>query len=303
MAETVKTVSFAEKTLAEALIQQAYCVHEHLDWSDSHNLFNPDNICFALNNDENNYEGLLVLSQKTPGIFWVQFFYSIHSTNDQRLDDWRQLFSAAIETLQLKKALVAAIPTSNVFQALLINSQFRRFEEIIFLEANYTDFSPAVLTPPEAVTIHSLQPDDLPQIATLCEKAFPPLWRLSPENIRIATRQSDYTLVLKTDGEIIAYLLASQNQGAAHLARIAVTPALQLHGLGSFLLSSMFEYYIQLGITRFTVNTQSSNTSAITLYQKNGFYRTFDTYPVYSYGSQPYGLKKRQQPNNQRRNK
>ena len=56
----------------------------------------------------------------------------------------------------------------------------------------------------------------------------------------------------------------------------------QGRGAGRALLVELFGRLSQLGVNRLTVNTQSDNEASLGLYQKMGFVRTGEQYPVYT---------------------
>jgi L-amino acid N-acyltransferase YncA len=57
----------------------------------------------------------------------------------------------------------------------------------------------------------------------------------------------------------------------------------QGRGAGKALLSDLFRTLTHNGISRLTVNTQSDNATSLNLYQKMGFIRTGEQYPVYTF--------------------
>ena len=48
-------------------------------------------------------------------------------------------------------------------------------------------------------------------------------------------------------------------------------------------MSDLFRYVTYAGISRLSVNTQSDNQASLNLYQRMGFLRTGEEYPVYMY--------------------
>ncbi|HSB03157.1 MAG TPA: GNAT family N-acetyltransferase, partial [Anaerolineales bacterium] len=82
---------------------------------------------------------------------------------------------------------------------------------------------------------------------------------------------------------IIGYQLSTGGGQRAHLARLAVHPAGQGKGVGRALLSDLFAYLTYTGIPKLSVNTQSDNRVSLSLYQRMGFVRTGEQYPVYTF--------------------
>jgi ribosomal protein S18 acetylase RimI-like enzyme len=56
---------------------------------------------------------------------------------------------------------------------------------------------------------------------------------------------------------------------------------MQGRGVGRALLGDLFSKLVNDGIYHLSVNTQSDNTVSLSLYQKMGFIRTGEQYPVY----------------------
>jgi ribosomal protein S18 acetylase RimI-like enzyme len=92
-----------------------------------------------------------------------------------------------------------------------------------------------------------------------------------------------YATVAENEKGIIGYQLSTGSGQRAHLARLAVHPAVQGKGAGRALLNDLFMYLIQTGVPRLSVNTQSDNQVSLSLYQRMGFVRTGEQYPVYTF--------------------
>ena len=69
----------------------------------------------------------------------------------------------------------------------------------------------------------------------------------------------------------------------AHLARLAVRKEAQGQGIGRALLTDLFIQMRKRGLERLTVNTQDDNVTSLALYQKTGFIRTVEQFPVFVY--------------------
>ncbi len=92
----------------------------------------------------------------------------------------------------------------------------------------------------------------------------------------------------ENDGGIIGYQLSTGASQHAHLARLAVHRAMQGRGIGRALLGDLFLKLEDHGIYKLSVNTQSDNIVSLNLYQKTGFIRTGEQYPVYIYDVPAY---------------
>ena len=87
---------------------------------------------------------------------------------------------------------------------------------------------------------------------------------------------------------MIGYQISTGGGQRAHLARLAVHPAVQGQGAGRALLNDLFVQLIYMGISRLSVNTQSDNQASLSLYQRTGFVRTGEQYPVYTFDIPAY---------------
>ena len=128
-----------------------------------------------------------------------------------------------------------------------------------------------------------MKPGDLPSIERLDTVAFAPLWHNSLTSLEIAFRQAVVASVAELDGTLVAYQISTGTQMGGHLARLATHPRYQRRGIASVLLGDTLIQFYRRGALRVTVNTQQDNLSSIALYEKAGFKRTGESYPVYQY--------------------
>jgi ribosomal protein S18 acetylase RimI-like enzyme len=94
--------------------------------------------------------------------------------------------------------------------------------------------------------------------------------------------------VAEADRGLVGYQLTTGGGTHAHLARLAVHPSMQGRGTGKALLGDLFTSLTHSGISRLSVNTQSDNFGSLSLYQKMGFVRTGEQYPVYTFDIPAY---------------
>jgi ribosomal protein S18 acetylase RimI-like enzyme len=124
---------------------------------------------------------------------------------------------------------------------------------------------------------------DLPEVAKTDAASFDPLWQNPLETLRRAFAQALYATVAENENRIIGYQLSTGGGQRAHLARLAVHPAGQGKGAGRALLKDLFSFLTYTGIPRLSVNTQNDNQVSLRLYQRMGFVRTGEQYPVYTF--------------------
>jgi ribosomal protein S18 acetylase RimI-like enzyme len=128
-----------------------------------------------------------------------------------------------------------------------------------------------------------MRADDLPEVEKTDAASFNPLWQNPLETLRRAFAQALYATVAENESGIIGYQISTGGGQRAHLARLAVHPVVQGRGAGRALLSDLFRYITYAGISRLSVNTQSDNQVSLNLYQRMGFVRTGEQYPVYTF--------------------
>ena len=81
---------------------------------------------------------------------------------------------------------------------------------------------------------------------------------------------------------IIGYQISTVYRDGAHLARLAVDPAVQGQGVGKALLADTLRRFFRRGVYSMTVNTQASNGRSQRLYHQFNFERNGNDLPVWS---------------------
>lgn len=152
---------------------------------------------------------------------------------------------------------------------------------------------------PAKFRVQLAQSSQLRQIAEVDALAFPPLWHMGEAQLQ--SLWTSHRMVVLLDGEheaVVGYTALamvdesepsareSSNHGGqplgrhAHLARIAVSPNVQGHGLGQHLLIDCLQFAQKQGVNAVHLNTQTSNEASRQLYKRFGFSRTGQIYPV-----------------------
>ncbi len=281
-------VASDQRRLADLIAYESH-VHKHLDWRVPIDWLGSPN--FWLMEVQDRLLAALACPQDPPGIAWVRLF--VHSALIDALEAWSVLWGTARD--QIAAALlnsgpaagvtVAAIALKPWFQDLLPPSGFKLHQHILLLEWERTaawvqrDLQPAA--PLSDIHIRLMKADDLAEVAAVDADAFDLLWRNSQETLGRALSQALYASVAEQGGRLIGYQLSTGNAFGAHLGRLAVRRAAQGNGLGEALLSDLQGWLSVRGLLRLTVNTQADNAASLRLYQKAGFMRTGEVYPVF----------------------
>ncbi|HSL45986.1 MAG TPA: GNAT family N-acetyltransferase [Anaerolineales bacterium] len=255
-------------------------LHRHLDWRSPLEWLGAP-FYWAL--DEGGHvTAALACPAEAPGIAWVRLFvYTAHWSAENA---WNLLWSSAKQEItQAGGAKVAAIAIQPWFQDVLADSRFEDRQQIVLLEWRGSASQPSARYESKGIRIRKMVETDLPAVERTDAASFDPLWHNPLDTLQRAFAQALYATVAVHDNEIIGYQLSTGGGQRAHLARLAVHPAAQGKGAGRALLSDLFGYLTYTGIPRLSVNTQSDNKVSLSLYQRMGFIKTGEQYPVYTF--------------------
>lgn len=272
----VRTADFNDHQQLSNLIFFETHLHRHLDWrSPLEWLGSP--FYWALQ-EGRHISAALACPTEVEGIAWVRLF--VFSGRWSANNAWDLLWSAAREKIAgVGGATVAAIAIHAWFQQVLATSGFENRQNIVMLEWQY---QPWAAREAELIHIRQMTDADLSQVVKTDNASFQPLWHNSLETLEHALAQSLFATVAENADGIVGYQLTTGHGERAHLARLAVHPTVQGRGAGRALLSDLFGRLTRVGINRLSVNTQSDNTASLNLYNRMGFKRTGEEYPVYT---------------------
>jgi ribosomal protein S18 acetylase RimI-like enzyme len=135
----------------------------------------------------------------------------------------------------------------------------------------------------KVINIREMREDDFSRVHELDSKAFEPIWRNSLRHIKIAFREASSATVALLNDRLIGYQISTYNPQGGHLARLAVDPEFQNMGAGTALVEDSLNRFQDRGILQVSVNTQVRNQASMVLYQKFGFEKLEEVYPVYQY--------------------
>jgi ribosomal protein S18 acetylase RimI-like enzyme len=252
-------------------------LHRHLDWRSPLEWLGAP-FYWALD-DGGQIMAALACPPEREGIAWVRLF--VHSGRWTAENAWAMLWPAAKEAIaRAGGAKVAAIAIQPWFQNLLAANGFESHQQIILLEWRY---QPTMARQTAGIRIRKVSKADLPEIEKVDAASFEPLWQNPLDTLQRAFAQALYATVVENENGIIGYQISTGGGQRAHLARLAVHPAVQGKGAGRALLNDLFVFLTHMGISRLSVNTQSDNQASLSLYQRMGFTRTGEQYPVYTF--------------------
>jgi ribosomal protein S18 acetylase RimI-like enzyme len=257
-------------------------LHRHLDWRSPLEWLGAP-FYWALD-DGGHITAALACPPEREGIAWMRLF--VYSGRWSAENAWTMLWQTAREEIaRAGGAKVAAIAIQPWLQNLLMGSGFENRQQIVLLEWRY---QPTTARETAGIRIRKMTEADLPEVEKTDAASFDPLWQNPLETLRRAYAQALYATVAENENGIIGYQISTGGGQRAHLARLAVHPAVQGKGAGRALLNDLFVFLTQMGISRLSVNTQSDNQASLSLYQHMGFVRTGEQYPVYTFDVPAY---------------
>jgi len=257
-------------------------LHRHLDWRSPLEWLGAP-FYWALEEGKR-ITAALACPHEITGIAWVRLF--VYAGRWSAENAWNILWDTARnEIARAGGAKVAAIAMQPWFQNVLTASRFENRQNIVMLEWQYQPWAGGEA---QGVHIRRMTEADLPAVARTDAASFDPLWQNSLETLHKAFAQSLIATVAENADGIIGYQLSTGGGQRAHLARLAVQVTMQRHGVGRALLGDLFTRLVNDGIFKLSVNTQSDNVVSLNLYQKMGFVRTGEQYPVYIFDVPAY---------------
>jgi ribosomal protein S18 acetylase RimI-like enzyme len=271
----VRPANIADHQKLSNLIFFESRLHRHLDWRSPLDWLGAP-FYWALD-DGRQITAAFACPMEAAGIAWVRLF--VHAGSWSAENAWNALWYAArAEIAQAGGARVAVIAMQPWFQQILAASHFKNIQQIVMLEWQY---QPWAGSEAQGIHVRKMLETDIPDVEKTDITSFDPLWQNSLETLHRAYAQSLIATVAENDTGIIGYQLSTGGGHRAHLARLAVNSSMQGRGVGRALLGDLFSKLVNNGIYHLSVNTQSDNAVSLSLYQKMGFIRTGEQYPVY----------------------
>ena len=274
----VRTAVIADQQQISNLIFFESRVHRHLDWRTPLDWLGSKH--YWVLEDGRRITAALACPEDPPGIAWLRLF--VHASHLSGPEAWSPLWEAVCAEIKSQGgATIGVISLYGWLQNILRENNFQLKQNIVMLE--WFNQSVELSPMPAGVTIRGMTADDLAQTVETDASAFAPLWRNSYVALQKALPQALFATVAEKDGQIIGYQLSTPNPLGAHLARLAVRKEAQGQGIGRALLTDLFIQMRKRGLERLTVNTQDDNITSLALYQKTGFMRTGEQFPVFVY--------------------
>lgn len=114
--------------------------------------------------------------------------------------------------------------------------------------------------------------DDIEQVCMIEKEAFPTPWTADAFLSELTTNVFAQYIVIERDNELVGYGGMWAVIDEAHVTNIAIRKQYQGRHLGEQLLLRLQQAARNAGISRMTLEVRVSNTVALNLYKKLGFY-------------------------------
>lgn len=276
---SVRPATPADRRKLANLIHFELYVHRHLDWRTPLDWIGSDPYLVAEQNRE--LVGAIACPPDPSPVAWIRLFAAASTTTIDRA--WDILWPGALERLKAMPDLewVEAIPLQRWFQNLLEESNFIRSQQVDMLSWERGRIPRE--NPRAEVAIRPMNKDDLSRVAEVDMAAFSSVWQNSRSSLEQAYLQAVVATVAEEEGRILGYQISTATPMGGHLARLAVIPEAQGRGVGYALVHDLLMQFDRRGAQVVSVNTQQDNLTSLALYQKAGFRRTGEEFPVYQY--------------------
>ena len=264
------------RSLANLIHFELY-VHRHLDWRPPLDWlgYQP----YLVLEQDGRIGAALACPPDPAETAWIRLFAVIAEISPEKA--WEALWPEALEKLRGLHGVqqAAAIPLQHWFEVLLVSHGFYLSHRVVMLSWE-AGISPPGKNGAEKI-IRPMNYDDLDIVEQVDRAAFGQVWQNSKESLLLAFQQAAVATVVEQDNKLVGYQISTATPMGGHLARLAVLPEYQGAGLGFALVRDMLLQFERRGAATVTVNTQQDNHASLALYQKAGFRRTGEQYPVY----------------------
>ncbi len=245
--------------------------HTHLDWHETDQWLDAARSPVVLGWRGRQLVGILGASEPVEGECWIRVAAVVDDTDPTPIIAalW-DILRLDLKALNVNRAAILLMRDwiGDVFDKLA----FEPHETIVTLRRDKTDLPPDMR--PANLTIRSADPTDYEAVVQIDHTAFGPLWRMTASDTRQAMRMAASCTLALIDDTPVGYQLSTMYFDGSHLARLAVLPTIQAHGIGAALVGDVLRRFGRRGVLSMSVNTQLSNERSQRLYQRLKFQRT-----------------------------
>lgn len=275
----VRRADLTDQAAMVQLLQRKSFIHRHLGWESPLSWL--EDSPFYVLDSKHGIVSALGFPPDEDQISWLRVF-AVRS-GYPIADAWERLWPVGLSWMEenYPGTLINSLVMNNEMEKLLRRSDFEDVYEVVVLVWNMAQALWPEINP--GLTVRDMRPDDFGQVYEIDQRAFELIWRNSMSQLRAAYQEAFSAKVIDLDGRVTAYQISTKNPTGGHLARLAVDPSYQQMGMATVLIKDLMEDFLDRGIVEITVNTQSNNKASLDLYQKFGFKRVGETYPVLQY--------------------
>ncbi|MEQ8672826.1 MAG: GNAT family N-acetyltransferase [Aggregatilineales bacterium] len=259
------------------LIFRSSRLHTHLDWHDVNTWMDTFDVPIRLAWSGEKLIGIMAASTPMSGTVWLRVIAIEDDSPPRPL--LHTLWESMREFLKGVGVHTVAVLLINEWLAGYVPQMgFSYEEDIITLRRDGHSLPQSA---DYDVNIRPASQSDIRRMTEVDQLAFVPPWQLTFDDVRHAHRMAATCNVAYIDNETVGYQLSTRFKQTGHLARLAVLPEIQGHGIGSALLDDLIRYFLARNITTITVNTQSTNIRSQRVYKRYGFRRNGYDLPVW----------------------
>ncbi len=273
---SIRPAQEADRQKLATLIHFSPYVHRHLGWRSPLDWLGREPYLVAERDDQ--ILAALACPADIPDMSWLRLFAV--STAMPVSDAWEMMWPVANRLIG-ESIPIAALPLQNWFRRLLEISHFSHAFDVLMMK--WVDTGQTIPDVPQDLQygIRMMNYDDLKIVYDLDCDAFDPVWRQSIELLEIAFQNAAFATVAEDRQGIMGYQISTANNSDGHLARLAVHPRARRQGVGHTLVQDLLGHLRKRGIFKVTVNTQENNRASLLLYQKAGFKKTGEIFPIF----------------------
>lgn len=266
--------------ISSLLFHESY-THRHLDWRSALDWIGTQN--YWVLEEQGYITAAFACPEDPPRVAWIRLF-TYHPHHNSQFA-WKTLWETAHAEMLNNNAetKISAIVMKNWFQQILLQSGFELKQNITLLRLEIEKFT---FQPSEKnIRIRYMAENDLTSVTKLDLEAFGFFWHNTIDSLQRAHRNAVLATVAENDSGILGYQISTGNRSGAHLARLAVHPQAQGQGVATALINNLVQHLDAYQNSFLSVNTQDDNFASLAFYQKMGFIKTGEQFPVLVYSN------------------
>lgn len=274
---TLREVSPTDSAHLAKMLRSGAYLHRHLDWMPVLDWIGRRP--FWLYDTPTGPLAALACLEDPPGVAWVRLFLCALEADPEKW--FSALFDRCLQSFpQDTLPIIPSLALSEWYAAILERNYFQLHQYIVALHLDLSQPFPHVEFNPD-LFIRFMEPEDIPAVTKIDWNAFEPIWQNSIEQVSLSYNQAYYASVAEINGLIIGFQITTGSVFSAHLARLAVDPPFQGHGIGLALLQDLAHFCRRQSLHEISLNTQSDNHASLSLYKRVGFKLGQERFPVY----------------------